>query len=946
MRLFPRTRLAASRQTLTGLGLIFVAMANPAQAGWDCSLDASGEWLCQAGAADSGADVAGVPADTSAEDAVIEATAMGTPLPAETTAGVAGEAAAGEEGVAATGQQQAAADPLSPTRVTRLADDWVPLERLTDAQKQQLDEQQQGDAAICCGMYVDPVADRDRTDPANAEINAHADSTDTDIANQVSMLKGNVQVSQGYRYLRADTATLKKNPQQVTLEGNVTLREPNLLLTGDRADVLVDENTAEMQNVQYLMHDKHIHGDAQNLSRSETGVISMIGGSYSYCPVDDRQWALHASSLTLDPNDSQGRARNVTLRVKDVPVFYLPYMQFPLGKERMSGFLVPSFGVGDDGVDMEVPYYFNLAPNYDLILAPRYIGDRGLMLGSKFRHMSERTSTNVIANALPNDSEVGSNEQDNRWYINTRHNGNDRRWESAVDIAAVSDDNYFHDFSSSGLRAGNTAQLRKQAQFTYMPDNWHLGVSGKDYQTLDDTLAEPHEVLPSLFADGVYAFDSGPVLNLHHAVTQFGHRDEGELQDLDGDGIDDSRDTLQDVNLNGVDDRDDRDLRADSVISPIEARAPVFYDIDNREMLPLTGRRYNLDYSVALPLRTGGAFFTPKFGVRHVSQQLDDTTIDTPSSSPSTTAAVASVDSGLIFERDTNLFGNSYKQTLEPRLFYYYANPGNQDDIYNFDSNALSFSYAQLFRDYRLGGEDYIDDANQISAGVSTRLLSPVTGRELLRAGIGQTYYLDKRDVVLEEDPVTAAYERQRSHSSLVVDAAARLGKNWDIRTETLWNDDKATRERQSLALRYRDEKGRLFNTGYQFVDRERTANRRTPLTGQLVDRTVEQTYVSAVYPLDNQWSLIGHWNHDMTNSRELETIAGVEYNSCCWSARLVARRWAVNDLFIDSVDDQDIRNGIFLQVQLKSLGNFGDSLESMLSDSIDGFENRGKALD
>jgi LPS-assembly protein len=151
-------------------------------------------------------------------------------------------------------------------------------------------------------------------------------------------------------------------------------------------------------------------------------------------------------------------------------------------------------------------------------------------------------------------------------------------------------------------------------------------------------------------------------------------------------------------------------------------------------------------------------------GVRHVTQQLDETTLNTPDSNPSTTAAFASVDSGLIFERvPESVVWQNYRQTLEPRLFYYYSQQKNQDDIYSFDSNSLSYSYAQLFRDYRLAGEDYIDDANQVSAGVSSRLLSPTTGRELMRVGIGQTFYLDKREVVLEVDPATTAYEQNRS---------------------------------------------------------------------------------------------------------------------------------------------------------------------------------------
>jgi LPS-assembly protein len=917
MILFSRTRNFAPRQTLTGLGMILAAIANPAHAGWDCSLDAKGEWLCQAGDGNtnpSGSEVVTAPDETSVDDAAIEATAMG----ASPEVGATADTDAPLADVPAENLTTAA---TSPTRITQISDDWVPLEKLSESQKEQLAESKKQEVTTCCGMYVDPVSANREIDPANTEVNAHADETDTDIANQVSQLKGNVQVTQGYRYLRADNATLKKNPQQVTLEGNVTLREPGLLLTGDKADLMVDENTVGVENVQYLMHKEHIHGSAQSLSRSETGVVSMIDANYSYCPVGYEQWALQAGSLTLDPNDSQGRARNVTLRVKDVPVFYTPYLQFPLGDQRMSGFLVPSFGLGEDGVDMQTPYYFNLAPDYDLTLTPRYIGDRGLMLGSKFRHMSESTSSTLITSLLPNDNAVNSNEEDQRWYVNARHDGADKRWESLVDMAAVSDEDYFHDFSSSGLRVGNTAQLRKQAQFAYLPDNWRVGVNAKEYQTLDDTLADPHKVLPSLFADGNYALESGPVINLHQSMTKFDHRDDGNRQDLDLDGVEDSFDTLV---LN----------------------APVYYDLTNQESVPLTGSRYNLDYSVALPLRSAGAFLTPKVGIRHVTQQLDQTTVNTPDSNPSTTVGVASVDSGLIFERNSQWFGNSYRQTLEPRVFYYYAQQKDQDNIYNFDSNALSFSYPQLFRDYRLAGEDYIDDANQLSTGVSTRLLSPVTGRELLEAGIGQTYYLDKREVVLEEDPVTAAYERGRSRSSIVMDLTVHLNREWDIRTETLWNDDKAIRERQSLALRYRDEEGRLFNTGYQYLDRRATANAITPLTKQTVDRTVEQAYVSGVYPIGNQWSLIGHWNHDITNSRELEAIAGFEYDSCCWSARVIARRWVINDLFIDNVDAQDTRQGIFLQVQLKSLGNIGDNIDSTLSDSILGYEDRNKALD
>lgn len=962
----PKTRL-----TLTGLGLVLAAATSvSAQAsGWDCNLNERGEWLCQAGTGvtvDEGADVAAAPAQKSSEDAAIEAIAYGR----------------SSDNNSGTGEHSK--DPNAPTHITRISDDWVPLNKLTSEQKKQLADAQKHEAAMCCGMYVDPTENGDKTNPEHAEIQAHADKTYTDINNQLTRLKGNVQVSQGYRYLRADTATLRKEPRQLALRGNVALREPGLLLTGSRADMQVDENTAQMEDVQYLMHKAHIHGKAQSLSRSNTGVVALTNASYSYCPIGSEQWALNAGSLTLDPNDSQGRAHDVTLRVKGVPIFYTPYLQFPIGNQRMSGFLVPSFGFGKNGLDLSTPYYFNLAPNYDLTLTPRFMSDRGLMLSANGRYMTEHTYGSALVSVLPGDQDAGRSIDSDRWFLNFKQNGSDKNWESMVDYSSVSDSQFFHDLGSSGIHGANTSQLRQQAQFDFLPDDhWRLGIMAKDFQTLndsrlfddvdyairyrkipawyrtvlqDDQLVDPHQVLPSLFADGNYAFDNGLVTNLHHSFTRFDHQHEGRTQNR---------------------------IYFDTDYTPLltATGAPVIDPFTNRptylgEREFIAGSRMNLDYSIALPLRSAGAFFTPKIGVRHVSQSLDETTFFTPDSNPSASAAYVSLDSGLIFERNTRLFGSDYTQTLEPRLFYYYSNPGKQDDMYNFDSNPLSLSYSQLFRDYRLAGEDYIDDDNQLSLGVSSRLLSPTTGRELLRLGIGQAFYLAKRDVVLEDNPERAQYERDRSRSALVFDAAARLSSKWDVRTETLWNEDTAKRERQSLALRYRDGEGMLFNTGYQYIDRENEWQpaafdpytgailsaltpvydpttglmlpTQTPVIGKGtdIDRTVQQFYVSGAYPLNNQWSLIGHWNRDATNNRNLETIAGVEYDSCCWTVRVVARQWVVNQHFVNDTSLQDTDNGIFLQVQFKSLGNVGDSVDNMLSDSIFGYEDRYKTND
>ena len=884
----------------TALGLVLTIQAENSQAqGWDCVADAGGEWLCQA-ALPGAVDAAG----------------------AAVASGVSGEGEVDPGTGAFLPPAGGMAKPKERHRLTRLSDDWVPLEKLTAEQKHD------PDALPCCGAYVDPQLAGDQTDPKDAQIQAHADQTYTDLANETTTLTGDVQIRQGYRYVRADQAVVRKNPRQVDLDGNVELREPGLLLLSEDANLMLDDKTAQMNNVQYLLHEKHAHGDAETLVRSETGVIAMANAAYSYCPVNDRQWHLKARSLTLDPNDSQGRARHVTLRVGKVPVFYTPYLQFPLGNQRMTGFLAPSFGGGKNGFQLQTPYYLNLAPNYDLTLIPRYMTKRGLMLGGVFRHMSENTNTALYASVLPGDAQAKSGENSDRWYIGARHDGSAKRWESLVDYGAVSDDDYFRDFGTSGLRASSRSQLKQEGRFDYLPDNWRIGVQAKKYQTLSDSLADPHDVLPSLYADGDYVLDNGLQFNLNHAVTSFGHKDDGDL--LKNDDID------------------------------------MFYDIEQTERRILTGQRYNLDYSMSYPMRTASAFLVPKVGVRHVNQQLsgtgrsflleDDFEVDgqvlqragttyrgsTPDGSVSTSAAVASLDSGLIFERDTQWFGNNYRQTLEPRLFYYYSSAPDQEDTYNFDSNSLTFSYPQLFRDYRFAGGDYLDDANQLSAGITTRYLDPKTGREVLRASVGQAYYLDKREVVLESNKRDTEYEQDRSHSALVAEVAARINRYWDARVEHLWNDDKSSRERQTVSVRYRDEERRLFNIGYQFVGRTPTEND----DGDLVNRDVEQTSVSAAVPVSKQWSLIGHWNHDLTNSRKLETIAGLEYDSCCWSTRIIARQWAVNRHFSDDVDKDDMNSGIFFQVYFKGLGNAGEDVEGMVSDAIMGFEDRGTSLD
>ena len=330
--------------------------------------------------------------------------------------------------------------------------------------------------------------------------------------------------------------------------------------------------------------------------------------------------------------------------------------------------------------------------------------------------------------------------------------------------------------------------------------------------------------------------------------------------------------------------------------------------------------------------------------------------------SPSFTVPQASIDTGLIFEREGSLFSNNYLQTFEPRLFYFYSGYENQDELIqvttnnrsvDFDSSELTYSYNQLFRDTRFAGGDRIDDDNRLSVGLTSRFINPTTGAEYFNASLGQIFYFDDRAIELNRTAADALADstNQRDNSEYAAQLAANFGNNWRWSIDIMWDSENSDRvTRGSSSLRYRSDNFSLFNLSYRYLRKDPTVDINDSdhdgYTNDLIERTIDQVDLSFSLPIAGNWSAVGRYNQDLTHQRELETLIGVEYNSCCYRTRIVARRWLDNNL-IDVIDTLDLEEdqGIFIEFQFKSLGGIGTKVQDILYDSIYGYEDRDKNL-
>ncbi|WP_461480969.1 LPS-assembly protein LptD [Porticoccus sp.] len=798
--------------------------------------------------------------------------------------------------------------------------DWVDEESLSEAEQEKI-------SSGCCGAYIEPPRDYPEggMDPADAPMRVASETTEVEQEN-IAHLRGKVQLTQGYRQVRSQNATVNQSARTVDLDGDVQFREPGLLLTGDHAQINMDTKDVTVDNATYLLHESNVRGTADRMNRIGD-VFYIDNATYTTCEPGSNAWHLVSSNVDINPETGIAHARHVRLEVKDIPVLYAPWLRFPIDERRASGLLFPSFSFGEDnGFDFAQPIYLNLAPNYDATITPRYLQERGAMAEAEFRHISKRTDTIVSGAFLPSDD--GGNgsaedpttlagkkdhEGDDRWLLNMEHLGGiGKRWETRVDYTKVSDSDYFRDLGNATIEVNSQTYLKQLASAAYQADNWYLSVRSQQYQTINDdpNSIDQYKMLPRVDANGNYRLGDF-VFALKNQYTLFDHTD-------------------------------------DDGLLPASLQGSTFFEDDQGTFV--TGHRLHLDYGVSWDKQWGWGYFRPTLKVRNLTYNLDDPLLNQSNDNPSVTVPTGIIDAGIYLERDTTWLPG-YTQTLEPRLYMVHTKYEDQSDLPDFDTSPMTFSYNQLFRDDRFIGGDRIGDTKQISVGLTSRLLEQATGTEWLRASIGQIFYLEDRYVSLDPtlsksflkstDPDSLsptlrdiAHDLLRDESDFAAEFALRLSENLKLQSDILYDERDGRFDRGTTSLRYNDRQNHVFNLGYRF-------NRNIPqlIGGQLVDTDIEQAEISTIFPITRALSLIGRHSYDLTNSRDLETFAGFQYDSCCWRFSLVARRWLDrNDYVLVPEEDLNEDSGVFFQIQFKGLAGTGSGVDSILEDGIYGY--------
>ncbi|MFT7286450.1 MAG: LPS-assembly protein, partial [Halieaceae bacterium] len=534
--------------------------------------------------------------------------------------------------------EQLTEEPVPPGAVL----DWQPLKSVPT-------DQQNLRCQLCGGRYLDPQADASSptgpgSDPNMAPIEARAGRAE--LEGNTVRLSGGVEVTQGYREFSSDEASIDRLSRTGTLEGNIELREPGVLLRGERGQFYSRTGEAQMENGVFLLHEQHLRGSATLLSRDAEEMIRIEEGAMTFCAPDNDDWLLVTGQLELNLKEGVGVARDATLRAGGYPIFYTPWISFPLDDRRRSGLMFPA--VGSDsrgGLDVGVPIYLNLAPNYDLLYSPRYIGQRGLNHEFRGRYLDSQNGDWAIGGSYIGDdkqyaSDFPEEKDSKRWLATVQQKGlYSQRWRSQINYSRVSDTSLIRDMETSRLDSRRDVNLLQLGQVDYLGDQWLINLQAQQFQPLAEDIRNDYKKLPQITAQ------------YRGAATPFALNPLGMVQYSNFDT--------------------DSDL--------------------------ITGQRLYAEAGVNYPMNWDHGFLRPTAKYRILDYQLDRQA-EALDDRPGATSALVSLDGGLFFERSTRLGGRGVLQTLEPRVFYLYSGFDEQADQPDFDSAELTFNYNQLFR--------------------------------------------------------------------------------------------------------------------------------------------------------------------------------------------------------------------------------------------------------
>ena len=763
-----------------------------------------------------------------------------------------------------------------------------------------------------------------------------------------SELQGHVTITQLGQQAIANKALLYRDPKTsqlvaIDLFGNVHLREPDTLIVANKAHFDLVKKTQALNYLLYRTaiysntHEKpgmpsneqlqksrqvsHLSawGRAYTFQKNEPGVYELERASYTTCPPDTRIWKVRAEHIILNKNTGRGIATHARLYIKDVPVFYTPYLNFPIDDRRQTGFLFPSIGNSNwSGPYIGTPFYWNIAPNYDSTITPIFSGKSGLQINDVTRYITHISSGAVTLSVIPSDkvfagfqtqmesryNQPSSSEiqlADLRRLQNFSTTRGALAWKdderfndhlsTHVDYSLVSDDYYLRNYRFN-LTETTLNQLLQQAEVDYKQTHWDWILRVQQYQTL-------HPV-----------DDLSPTLEQYTRFPQIN------------------------VSGNYPDQRFGLDYFVMSDVSHFDIRHTP--GIDTK--MPM-GNRMHVQPGISLPINYPYFYVTPRLQFALTQYEIGHVS-NTGQRSLARTIPIFDVASSVYFDRETHLFGYDLQQTLEPQVYYSYIPYHRQTNIPDFDTTLNTLTYDQLFTYNRFSGLDRIGDANQVGVGISTRFLDANTGAEKIRAGIGEIFYFANRRVTLCTtdnpeclDPTTAKDNTLR-RSPISGILTYNLNPGWSLTANTIWNTQINQVENQSMTLSYAPDDMHAFSLGYNYVRNGDVVVPNAPPGDDA--NNLKQANLAFAWPVFQNWSVIGQVTKSINRNYFQNVVYGLQYDSCCWAVRFVGGK-VFSHLDPLKNNNPDYDKQFYVQFALRGLGNIGSGDPSQFISSHTG---------
>jgi len=775
---------------------------------------------------------------------------------------------------------------------------WTPRDQLPETLQQNL-------PSFCSGDYLPESLQF--SDSGAMEIESDAGEF---IEQQGARFQGNVLLKMNGQQINADSATYQQSTGKAQFSGNIRLKSDDLSLFTTQMDYDTQSGSAQIQQAHYVIAPLHLRGNAGNIELLDQNQLNLFDASYTYCEPGHNDWDIAASELRLNQEAGYGEAWHSRLRIKEIPVMYLPYYRFPLGPDRLTGFLNPEISLsvrtpeGDLGAtevtvnQFALPIYFNIAPNYDDTYTPRLVYNHGVIHQNEFRYLNGFGEGDFTVSYLGSDESNDRDEatdadyrQKERWSRSWHNQGSiSQNIKHRIAYDEVSDTDFEDDFNRAGL-INRTSHLKQNAEVEYHDGTWRALTRVEQYQTIDENIADrsrPYSRLPQVELTRLNPYELN-TLNYDAKIqaTRFTRDHEG---------------------------------------------------ITNQYLID--GERLHAQVNLSYPLSQAYGFLTPQLQVLHTQysfQNVSDTLATQGYEEELTrNVSIASLDGGLFFERNFQFMETSFIQTLEPRIMLAHIPYVDQSDIPLFDTTQTTFSYGQLFKPNRFTGLDRIGDTQQVTLGLTTRFINE-SGLEVMRASIGQVHYLEDRRVQLAltgNEATNLGDEFTKDSSSLAGEFQWLFADDWRARLDMQYNPhaeaDEEPVEKASAVINYQSPNNWLFDMNFSHVESSRQ----------------KQVGVAFFAPLNDRWAVYAQKKHDLwpyesaekqtledENLLNIEGLVGIEYQNCCWRVQLTYEEHTRSD---ETKDYQ-----YMFQLHLKGLGILGSNSDDILKTRILGYDQR-----